>query len=123
MPTVSQVRFGTTSRFIRMTCASDGRHHLVSDQATAAGLTARHGKYAAVCGHVVVAASMVAPPGPTCLDCETALHRIATGPITSGRSRGSHRRRNVVARLLRRRNRPAGSRSTSAETVPAHRAG
>lgn len=103
MPTISQVRFGTTSRFITMNCAADGRHHLVSDHATTVGLTAHHGKYGAVCGHVVVAASMVAPPGPTCLDCETTLHRIATSQITTDHTRRSHRRRSVVARLLRRR--------------------
>lgn len=107
-----------------MTCAADGRNHLVSDDATAAGLTAGHGKYEAVCGHVVTVAPMVAPPGPTCLDCETALHRIATGQIATNGIRHSYRRcRLVVARLLRWRTRPPLSQSTAAAGVDSCRRG
>ncbi|MGH3914093.1 MAG: hypothetical protein ACRDTC_11910 [Pseudonocardiaceae bacterium] len=124
MPTKGQVRFGATAGFITMTCASDGRHHLVSDHASTTGLSAGHGTYAAACGHVVVAASMVTPPGPTCLNCETALHRMTTNPITTGSARHSPRRlRHVVSWLLRRRTRPAHSRSAVAAATPAHRAG
>lgn len=110
MPTVDQVRLGTTSRCTAMTCAADGRDHLVSDHAMASGLATGHGEYRSVCGHVVVAAPMVAPPGPSCLDCETALHSITTGRITtdaSGRSR--HCWRGVVTWLLRRRTQSAHS--------------
>ncbi|MGH3943040.1 MAG: hypothetical protein ACRDTG_31340 [Pseudonocardiaceae bacterium] len=119
MPKKGQVRFGTTAGFITMTCASDGQHHLVSDHASTTGLSAGHGTYAAACGHVVVAASMVTPPGPTCLDCETALHRTTTSS-----PRQPHRRlRHVVSWLLRRPTRPAHSRSTVTAATPAHRAG
>ncbi|MGH3941211.1 MAG: hypothetical protein ACRDTG_21770 [Pseudonocardiaceae bacterium] len=116
MPTVDQIRHGTTSRPTTMTCATDGRDHLVSAQATQAGLAAGQGHYLAICGHLVVAAAMVAPPGPTCLDCETALHRRTTTIATS------HRRRGLVARLLRRRLPRNDSRSTTAGTHRAVRA-
>ncbi|MGH3923681.1 MAG: hypothetical protein ACRDTT_12575, partial [Pseudonocardiaceae bacterium] len=79
-----------------MTCTVDGRDHLVSNQAMQAGLAAGHGQYSAVCGHLAVAAPLVVPPGRTCQDCEAALHRITTASATS------HRRRGLVARLLRR---------------------
>ena len=94
-----------TARPATMTSTADGRDHLISDQATATGLAAGHGEYVAICGRVVVAAPLVLPPGPTCLDCETALHRITTG---------THRRRGLVARLLRRRFPGARSWSTTA---------
>jgi len=95
MSTVDHVRHGTTSRSTTMTCAVDGRNHLVSDQATQAGLMSGQGRYTAACGHLTVAAALVVPPGPTCRDCETALHRITiTGPT-------SHRRPGLLARLLR----------------------
>lgn len=95
MSTVDQIRHGTTSRSTTMNCAVDGRDHLVSGPATQAGLVAGHGRYTAVCGHLAVAAALVVPPGPTCQDCETALHRITiTGPT-------SHRRSGLLTRLLR----------------------
>lgn len=108
MPTVDQIRLGTTSRSTAMTCAADGRDHLVSDHAMSAGLVADHGQYVAICGRVVLAAPLVVPPGPTCFDCETALHRITTDKTNS------HRRRGLVARLLRRLCLHANSRSTTA---------
>ncbi|MGH3913526.1 MAG: hypothetical protein ACRDTC_08960 [Pseudonocardiaceae bacterium] len=79
-----------------MTSTGDGRNHLISEQATATGLAAGHGEYIALCGHLVVAAPLVVPPGATCFDCETALHRMTTTSVTT------HRRRGPVARLLRR---------------------
>lgn len=96
-----------------MTSTADGREHLISEQATTAGLLAGHGEYLAICERVVVAAPLVLPPGPTCLDCETALHRISTVSIHS------HRRPGLVARLLRRCFPRGGSRST---TTGSHRA-
>lgn len=111
MSAVNPIRFGTVARSIAMTCAADGRSHLVSDLAVTAGLAAGHGIYAAACGHVVVSSSMLTPPGPPCRDCETALHRIATtGPVRSRR-----RYRDVVAWLLGwriRRSRPATTART-----------
>lgn len=116
MATVEQILRRTTSRFIVITCAVDGRDHLISDSAMAAGLAAGHGRYTAACGHVVVAAPMVAPEGPSCLDCETALHLIDTDPTAPGSTgRSRHRRRSVVAWLLRRRPRPTHSQSKVAQ--------
>jgi hypothetical protein len=108
MPTVDQIRRRIT-RPTTMTSTADGRNHLLSQQATTAGLVAGHGKYTALCGRVVVAASLVTPPGPTCLDCETALHRSTTTSTTS------HRRRDgLLARLLHRHFPRAGSQTTTA---------
>jgi hypothetical protein len=95
MPTIDQIRQGLTGRSSTMTCAVDGRDHLVSAQATEAGSAARQGLYLTLCGHLAVAAALVVPPGPTCQDCETALHRITTTAPTS------HRRPGLLARLLR----------------------
>jgi hypothetical protein len=114
MPTVDQVRPGGTTRPATLTCTVDGRDHLISEQATTAGLVAGHGKYVAVCGRVVVAAPLVAPQGPTCMDCETALHRITTC------NTNSYRHRRLLAWLPRRPSLPADSRSTTKRN---HRAG
>jgi len=110
MPTVDQIRHRIT-RPTAMTSTADGRDHLLSQQATTAGLVAGHGRYTALCGRPVVAASLVTPPGPTCLDCETALHRSTTTSTTS------HRRRSgLLARLLHRRTPGADPRSTTASS-------
>ncbi|MGH3932411.1 MAG: hypothetical protein ACRDTF_20825 [Pseudonocardiaceae bacterium] len=114
MPTVGQIRYGITSWSTTMTCTVDGRDHFVSNQAMEAGLEAGHGQYTAICGHLAVAAALVVPPGPMCRDCEAALHRSTTASATS------HRRRGLVARLLRRSLRRTDSRSTVAGS---HRAG
>jgi len=113
MPTVAQIRHRIT-RPTAMTSTADGRDHLLSEQATTAGLVAGHGEYTALCGRLVVAASLVTPPGPTCLDCETALHRSTTTSTTS------HRRQGLVARLLRRRVPDADPQTT---TAASHRTG
>ncbi|MDQ3600449.1 MAG: hypothetical protein M3408_04200 [Actinomycetota bacterium] len=116
MPTVDQIRHRIT-RPTAMTSTADGRDHLLSQQATTAGLVAGHGRYTALCGRPVVAASLVTPPGPTCLDCETALHRSTTTSTTS------HRRRSgLLARLLHRRTPGADPRSTTASSYRAVRA-
>lgn len=111
MPTVEQILRRNTSRFTTITCAVDGRDHFVSDRATTAGLAAGQGRYTAACGHVVVAAPMVAPPGPSCSSCVAELRRITAG----GTERSHRRRRGVMARLLRRRPRPAHSQSRAAQ--------
>ncbi len=105
MPTVDQIRHRLT-RPTAMTSILDGRDHLLSEQAATAGLVAGHGEYTALCGRRVVAAPLVTPPGPTCLDCETALHRSTTTSTTSHRGPG------LLARLIRRRFPSAASRST-----------
>ncbi|MGH3799371.1 MAG: hypothetical protein ACRDTD_04400 [Pseudonocardiaceae bacterium] len=91
-----------------MTSTVDGRDHLVSAPAASVGLAAGHGKSVALCGLLVVAAPLTIPPGPTCFDCETALHRVTAG------NNISYRRRGLMARLLRRRMSRTGSRSLSA---------
>lgn len=103
-------RRGST-RPATVTSTADGRDHLISPRAMASGLVAGHGDDTAICGRAVVAAPMVTPPGPTCLDCETALHRSTTGGTKS------HRRCGLVTRLLRRLVRPADSRSTSHQAM------
>jgi hypothetical protein len=113
MATVDEIRHGITTRPATVTSTVDGRDHLISAHATAAGLAAGRGEYVALCGRAVVAAPLVVPPGPTCFDCETALHRITTGTTTA------HRRRGLVARLLSRSFPRAESRST---TSGSHRA-
>jgi len=115
MPTINQARPRTTPRPTTVTSTADGRDHLISAHAMTSGLAAGHGDYLALCGRVVVAAPMVVPPGPTCFDCETALHRSTTA--SPGRSH--RRRRGVVARLLRWRRRPAHARSRAAGRVSA----
>jgi hypothetical protein len=103
MPTVDQ---RSTARPATVTSTVDGRDHLISQQLTAAGLVTGHGEYAAICGRLVVAAPLVVGPGPTCVDCETVLHRVTTAGISL------HRRRGWVVRLLRRCRPRSGVRST-----------
>ncbi|MGH3942312.1 MAG: hypothetical protein ACRDTG_27570 [Pseudonocardiaceae bacterium] len=91
-----------------VTSTVDGRDHLVSPAAASVGLAVGHGKSVALCERLVVAASLMVPPGPTCFDCETALHRVTVGGNIS------YRRYGLMARLLRRRSSRAGSRSLSA---------
>ena len=107
MHTVDQIRRRITHP-TAVTSTLDGRVHLLSEQATTAGVLAGHGEYTALCGRPVTAAALVTPPGPTCLDCETALHRATTASTTS------HRRRGLVTQLLRRRFPRGGSRVTTA---------
>jgi hypothetical protein len=98
MPTIDEGRRRTSARPITMACTVDGRDHLVSDQATTAGLLAGRGHYIALCGRVVVAESLVTPPRPSCLNCETALHRVSTNHPAPFR-----RRRDAVMWPWRRR--------------------
>ncbi|MGQ0773897.1 MAG: hypothetical protein ACT4NY_05685 [Pseudonocardiales bacterium] len=113
MPTVDQTRHGGTPCPTTLTSTTDGRDHLVSAHAMTSGLVAGHGDYLALCGRVLVAAPMVAPPGQTCFDCETARHRITISNI------GRRPRRGLVARLLRWRRQPAHTRSGAAGQAPA----
>lgn len=88
---------------VAVTCAQDGRDHLVSDEAMAAGLSGGHtGRYVALCGHRVSAAVLACPPGPPCSRC-VALWRARgdTPRPLNRRQRRHHRaaRPGVVARL------------------------
>ncbi len=51
---------------LRVTCARDGREHQVSDREMDAGHT---GPRVALCGHEVLPAVLVCPPGPPCSGC------------------------------------------------------
>jgi hypothetical protein len=91
MPTVDQGRHALTSRPVTMTSRVDGRDHLIDDRAMADGHAASHGQFTVLCGHLVVAAALVAPPGPPCRECAALLRR----------SEVSRHRVGVVARMLR----------------------
>jgi len=108
MPTVDQVRRCDSARPATVTSTIDGRDHLVSARMASAGLAVDLGKSGALCGRLVVAAPPTVPPGPTCLDCETALHRVTIGADTSYQCGG------LMARLLGRRGSRIGPRSLSA---------
>ena len=85
-------------RTIPVTSLADGRCHRVADDAYTAGPAARRGQYTALCGHAVVAAALICPPGPDCRSCAALAvirrrtrrgrHRRDTGP---GRHRGGAR--------------------------------
>jgi hypothetical protein len=91
-----------------VTSTADGRDHLVSAAAASVGPAAGHGKCVALCGRLVLAASLTVPPGPTCVDCETALHRVTVDADTSCRRGG------LIARLRRRGRSRTGWRARSA---------
>ena len=79
----------TAPRATPVTSGADGRCHRVADDAYTAGLTARSGRYTALCGHRVVAAALVCPPGPDCQGCAAAAAIVVTPHPTR---RGRHRR-------------------------------
>lgn len=54
---------------ITITCAVDGRAHDVPDVEIAGPQADGRGRYVAVCGHVVTAASMIEPDGAPCPLC------------------------------------------------------
>jgi hypothetical protein len=66
---------------IAVTCVVDGRCHSVPDEELAIGIARRGGQYAAVCGHVITPAPMVAPDGELCPACaeRDASHRSRRG--------------------------------------------
>ena len=73
-----------------VTSGADGRCHRVADDAYTTGLVARSGRYTALCGHRVVAAALVCPPGPDCQGCAAAAAAVAVTPHATTRAR--HRR-------------------------------
>jgi hypothetical protein len=54
---------------VTITCTVDGRAHDVPDVQIAGPQADRQGRYVAVCGHVVTAASMIEPEGTRCPLC------------------------------------------------------
>lgn len=82
----------TAPRTTLVTSAADGCSHQVADDAYTAGLAARRGRYTALCGHRVVAAALVCPPGPDCRGCAAAATVAVTPlPTRRGRHRGGTR--------------------------------
>lgn len=57
------------------TCGFDRTDHAISDDAMAAGLSVRTGRYAALCGSTVCAGSLVSPPGRRCTSCQAVVQQ------------------------------------------------
>lgn len=55
-----------------VTCARDGMNHVVAHVVLADSMAAGTGHCTAVCGHVVLPASLASPPGSRCLLCAEA---------------------------------------------------
>lgn len=55
-----------------VTCARDGRTHAVAHAVLAESLAAGTGHCTAVCGHMVLPASLSSPPGSRCALCDQA---------------------------------------------------
>lgn len=83
-----------------VTSIADGRNHLISEDAPPTGQPPQRGQYVALCGHRVVAAPLVAPEGPLCLDCEAALYR-STGLAPTAAITCPGRAHRLVTRLRR----------------------
>lgn len=56
----------------QVTCARDGRTHAVAHAVLSESLAAGTGHCTAVCGHMVLPASLSSPPGSRCVLCEQA---------------------------------------------------
>jgi hypothetical protein len=81
-------------------CSVDGQAHDVTDETAAVGHHA--GKYQALCGYVVLAASMIAPVGRPCSKCIAAsvmAQRTMGQPVRRSR----HRQTGRLWRMLRQR--------------------
>lgn len=80
---------GVSEPGVTVTCAQDGHSHVVPPAVLADSLTEGSGQCTAVCGHVVLPASLASPPGDRCLLCAE----------TSGLTRRSARRRTWSGRV------------------------
>jgi len=93
---------GTVFRTSLLTCTIDGLAHLVSDDAAAAGVVARRGTYAALCGHTVHAAALVSAAGRPCGRCAAHFEALrAAMDIAAGTRRTRRARRGARTRLQR----------------------
>jgi hypothetical protein len=77
---------------LRVTCARDGREHLVAEELMTPGSA---GRYVALCGHRLLAAVLACPPGPSCPTC-VAVRKAA---VADGRRSRRTDRPGVWARL------------------------
>ncbi len=59
--------------FVHLTSAADSTSHLVDLRLYEAGLVEGAGRFTAVCGRIVPAASLAAAPGPVCPLCRAAV--------------------------------------------------
>ena len=59
--------------FIQVTSAGDDLSHLVAFRLYEEGLMAGEGRYAALCGRTILAASMSTTPGRDCPLCRASL--------------------------------------------------
>lgn len=62
---------------IGVTCSTDQRRHLVDDVSLTRGAADSSGRFPALCGHTVLAASLADPPGQDCPLC-VAVHGIGS---------------------------------------------
>ncbi len=81
-----------------VTCGLDRSDHAISDDDMALGLVMGAGRYAALCGNTVCAASLMSPPGRRCRSCQVIVQRIdreslprKTGVLSGLRGRGRPR--------------------------------
>jgi len=65
------VRLGAA--FVQVVSAADDTAHLVAYRRYEAGLVSGAGRYPAMCGRTVLAASMVVAPGRRCPLCQASL--------------------------------------------------
>jgi len=94
----------------------DGYDHAVTDEMAAAAAAHHQGRRTAVCGDVVLCASLCSPPGPRCARCAAFLHAHAALSDAAQRETPRHRWAGLVARLLRR---DASSRAVRANRTRA----
>jgi len=101
-----------------VTCARDGREHLVPEELMTPGSA---GRYVALCGHRLLAAVLACPPGPSCRSC-IAVRRAA---VAGGRKSRRTDRPGMWARLVAwlRRQRRGYSRPRHAATTGLRRTG
>ena len=59
------------------TCGFEHIDHAIKDDDMAIGISAGAGRYTALCGATVNAASMICPPGQRCTSCEDAVLQVA----------------------------------------------
>ncbi|MBC3194959.1 hypothetical protein H7X46_28295 [Pseudonocardia sp. C8] len=63
---------GRTEPGVAVTCARDGRSHVVPHAVLAESLASGSGQCSALCGHIVLPASLASPPGERCILCAEA---------------------------------------------------
>ncbi|MDT7594942.1 MAG: hypothetical protein QOJ06_488 [Pseudonocardiales bacterium] len=112
-----------------VTCGLDRRDHAISDDDMAVGLSMGAGRYAALCGNTVCAASLMCPPGRRCPACQVIVQRIdrvslprKTGVLSGlrgpGRPRNDATDPHAATPWMFRRWRESGRIATSSADAP-----